>query len=182
MPATSAVPATPDRSGAIRDDSQYVAITAQQIAAITYDDLPGDTSTITPVAKSLESLDAAGQKRMAELRRQLADWAPGKDPSLPRRVRNLLDAAAVADITIDAYEGATAYVIFEKLTADVPHEQLMKVLAWIALHPGDENAVTTVPQLGLEGQASARQVQDRVEVYAAKLLGRLTGKIPSVQR
>jgi len=162
--------------GAI-DDSKYVTITPQQIDAFKYDNLPADDSTITPVANDLSNLNPERRKRMADLRKQLDEWPPAKDPSLPRRVRNLFDVASIADIAIDADEGQIAYVVFQKLKEDVPREELEKVLAWISLNPADAKPITTVPELGIPGEADPREVQNRVEVYSAKLLGRLTGKI-----
>ncbi len=161
------------------NEEPYQAITQTQINSITYDDLEPDDGPITPVAANLDNLDDAGQKRVAELRNLLANWPPAKDASLTTRARNLLAVAAIADLTMDPYEGITARVIFEKLKAEVPRDDLEKLLTWIILNP-QEKPLVAVPELGIQGDSTVPQVQERQRMYAMKLLGRLTGKLPGL--
>src|SRR6185312_7948425 len=110
-----------------RTGEPFEAITPAQIQSITFEEsLMEDNGTVLPVANNLDSLDAEGQARVAQLRQRLADWPPGKDPSPTRRVRNLLAAAGIADLQRDDYEAAFAYLVFDKLQADIPHDQLQK--------------------------------------------------------
>lgn len=155
----------------------FESITREQIDALQYNDLPWDEGTVTPVAHGLSKLDPEQQKRAAEIRQQLDDWKPGKDPSVTRRVLNLLDAASVADIQKDPYEGVFGFLVFEKLQRDLPKEELEKVLTWIVLHPDDPKAIRAVPELGVDGESPAEEMPDRVRIYSLKLMGRLEGKL-----
>jgi ABC-2 type transport system permease protein len=161
------------------NEKPYESITQSQINSITYEDLEPDDGPITPVAPNLDNLDAAARQRVADLRSLLATWPPAKDPSLTGRVRNLLAVAAIADLTMDPYEGVTARVIFEKLKADVARDDLEKVLTWIILNE-QEKPLAAVPELGIQGDTTVPQVQERQRLYATKLLGRLTGKLPGL--
>ncbi len=157
----------------------YESITPAQIAAVTYDTLEADSSTVTPLLKSLDNLEPEALARANQLRAALDIWPGAKASSLTRRVRNLLDAACVADITQNRYEGLLALIVFQKLQADVPQDQLEKILTWIIQNPADDSVIIQVPELGIEGNAPAQDVRDRTALYAAKFLGRLTGKRPA---
>jgi len=65
--------------------------------------------------------------------------------------------------------------------AQVPKDQLIKVLYWIATHPseGDLSALGELPAVCLDVQPpdDAEMIHERIGIYAMKLLGRLTGKI-----
>ena len=74
------------------------------------------------------------------------------------------------------------HVVFERLQADIPKDDLIKVLYWVATHPngGDDSAVDDLRSAGLKvnGPSDMDQTRERVMLYALKLLGRLVGKIP----
>jgi ABC-2 type transport system permease protein len=165
----------------VPDRAPYESITEQQINGIRYNDLEPDDSLTTPVAANLDGLDQAGKQRISELRRQLDGWAPAKDKSAIKRVRNLLSVAAIADLVPDRYEGAIAYIVFDKLKTDVPRDDLKKILTWIVVSPDDKQVIVTVPELGIVGNATAADVNERVKMYARKLLGRLVGKLPMAE-
>jgi hypothetical protein len=98
-----------------------------------------------------------------------------------QRVRNFLYVAAVPDVfQMTDLEKFVPYVVYDQIQQDVPKEDLIKILYWIALHPfeGDDKAVDQLRPLGLfNGPADMQTTRDRLSVYAVKLLGRITGKI-----
>jgi hypothetical protein len=72
-------------------------------------------------------------------------------------------------------------VVFERLQQDMPKDQLIKVLYWIALHPtdGDDNAIKDLWALKFSNDAvDPQQARERAAIYGVKLLGRLLGKLP----
>jgi ABC-2 type transport system permease protein len=156
----------------------WTAITPQDIAKVTYDDLPSDQSTVTPVASGLDDLDDDGKKRMDDFTAKLDDWQPGKNVNLEQRVRNLLAVAAITDILQDQHEGQIAYIVFEHLRFDVEEEKLKKILTYISQHPEGGKVPTQIPELGIDGEVFEEGIRERVEMYARKLLARLVGKVP----
>jgi len=111
---------------------------------------------------------------------RLPTWAPAKDPDTVQRVRNLLYVAAVPDVLQTPIERFAPLEIYDRLEQDVPREQLIQALFWIALHPmdGDHSAIDQLPILGLDyGGVDIEETRNRAAFYAVKLLGRLTGKI-----
>ncbi|HVT80135.1 MAG TPA: ABC transporter permease [Phycisphaerae bacterium] len=158
---------------------EYVTVTQAQIDAVSYDDLPEDYLTTTPVAADFSNLDAEGQARIAELRRELEAWGPVKVASPTERVRNLLNAAAVADLNRDVYEGPFALLVFQKLERDFPKQELEKLLVWVIAQPAGEKVIVALPELQIPDEVESKDVPERVRMYAKKLLGRLTGKRPA---
>lgn len=148
-------------------------ITPAQISGITYDDLEPDNGTVTPVMDSLDGLDDDGKKRIQLFTDKLQDWSPGMEPNLAQRLRNYLSVAAVADLLQDELEGAFPYVIFDKLKFDIPTADLEKGLTYIILTPDDGKVVTSVSELGIEGDTDEAAVRQRTTAYAKKLLYRL---------
>ena len=97
-----------------------------------------------------------------------------------QRVRNLLYVAAVPDVLQTPIERFAPLEIYDRLEQDIPREQLIQALFWIALHPmdGDDSAIDQLPILGLDyGGVDVEETRNRAAFYAVKLLGRLTGKI-----
>ena len=114
------------------------------------------------------------------VREALPKWAPGKVADPVQRVRNYLYVAAVPDVFQIPIERFIAQVVYERLQEDVPKDQLIQILYWIALHPngGDDAALDQMWALRLgNGPSDTEQVRERAAFYAVKLLGRLTGKI-----
>ena len=148
-------------------------LSEEQIAQISFADLPGDHELATPVAPAFA--DAA---EFAEFRRQLSTWPPGWTADRVAAVTHLLNVAAVADITIDPREGRIARAVFDELRARHDERTLTRLLAWIILHPRPANMLTRLPELGLRRQPPVDVVQERTVLYARKLLGRLRGQLP----
>ena len=113
-------------------------------------------------------------------------WSRGRRASVAdpvQRVRNLLYVAAVPDVFQIPLERYVPHVVFERLQGDVPKDDLIKILFWVATHPagGDDSAVDNLRSAGIpvNGPGDMEQTRERVMLYALKLLGRLVGKIPS---
>jgi hypothetical protein len=143
--------------------------------------LPPDEGVVTPIARADEEPDAETAAQLEKMRLALADWKPGKVPDPVQRVRNLLFVVAVPDVfQMQELERFLPYVVYQHIQAEIPKDDLVKILYWIATHPfdGDDSAVDQLRPLGLfSGPADMETTRDRLSVYAVKLLGRLTGKI-----
>jgi ABC-2 type transport system permease protein len=168
-PATQAVPRAP---------ADWQSITAADTASITYDDLEPDESDVTPIASSLDNLPEQTKAQMDDLAGKLADWTPGQSPDPVQRVQNLLAVAAIPDILQDPNEAYIPLVVFGKIKAGMPTDQLIKVLTWIALHPDRGTCPAALPDLGFAGPLQEDAVRQRVVAYGRKLLARLLGKVP----
>ncbi len=98
-----------------------------------------------------------------------------------QRVRNYLYVPAVVDVfQMEGLERHVPRIVFDRIQQDIPKEDLIKILYWIALHPmeGDDSAVDQLRPLGLgNGPGDMETTRARVGIYAVKLLGRLTGKL-----
>jgi hypothetical protein len=71
-------------------------------------------------------------------------------------------------------------IVYDQIEQEIPKDDLIKILYWIAIHPyeGDDKAVDELRSLGLgNGPSDIEEVRNRVGIYAVKLLGRLIGKI-----
>jgi hypothetical protein len=101
-----------------------------------------------------------------------------------QRARNLLAIAAVPDILqMEQVERFVPRLVFARLQATVPPRDLPKILYWVATHSdeGDDSAIRQLRELDLpQVQGPTKPVRGRIMIYAFKLLGRLTGKIPPV--
>lgn len=159
----------------------WQALTASDLDAIEYDDVPGDTEVNTPLAHELDHLDDDGKKRLEDFRTKLEDWTPGKDPNLAQRVRYLLSVAAVADLVQDQEEAEIAYVVFEYMKETIPKPQLEKAVGWVILNPNDDKVVVKIPELGIDGESFEEAVRERSVLYGKKLLIRLLGKYKEVR-
>ena len=183
LPATTLAASAPTTAMAVapvppeNPAAPWESITPAQIDGITYDDLEDDTGAVTPVVASLDGLDDDAKKRVDEFKDKLGDWKPADEENTGQKVRNLLSVAAIADLVQDEQEAAFPYVIFEQLKADVPQQELEKVLTWMILNPGDGTVFTKVPELGIDGEATEESVRERVTAYGKKLLARLLGKV-----
>jgi ABC-2 type transport system permease protein len=143
--------------------------------------LPPDSGVVTPIAPLDEEPDEITAAQLDKMRFALPDWQPGKVPDPVQRVRNFLYVAAVPDVfQMQDLERFVPHVVYERIQEDIPKEDLIKILYWIATHPfdGDDKAVDELRPLGLfNGPADMEQTRGRLAVYAVKLLGRITGKI-----
>jgi ABC-2 type transport system permease protein len=147
-------------------------ITEAQIAEIRFDGLPGDHDLVAPLAPvSLATAQTA-------LAGKLASWPPGKLDDAGQSIRNLVSAAAVADLCADPREAEMARLILRRISGGFDAAVARQALAWIILSPEDGQVVTKAPELGLFRHPPERLVRQRGAVYASKYLGRLMGKIP----
>ncbi len=159
--------------------SPWKKLTPKDIAAL---DLrgPGDYGVVAPFAPEDELPDAFAEEQVNAVRDALPDWEPGARGDDLQRVRNLLCVAAVADITQQASERYIPGVVLAHLQAVFPQEQLIKMLAWIALHPDEGTVLQDVSELGVAGTAGDPQlVRERSYYYAIKCIARLTGRLPA---
>jgi hypothetical protein len=148
---------------------------------LVFDRLPADAGIVAPIAPPDEEPPAEVIQTLESIRVGLPNWAPAKVPDAVQRARNVLYVAAVPDVLQTELERFAPYVVFEQLEHDIPKEDLMRALYWIALHPmdGEDSAIDQLPMLGFENRAvDVEQVRERVAIYSVKLLGRLTGAIP----
>jgi hypothetical protein len=161
--------------------SSWREVTVEEIdRQIDFTRLPPDDGIVTPIASSSsEEPDADTAERLEVLRVKLPDWQPGHVDDSVQRVRNYLYVAAVPDVLQEPLERFAPHVVFERLEADIPKDQLVQILFWIALHPydGDDGAVNLLTFVGLDAPGDRTQTRDRVAFYAVKLLGRLLGRI-----
>jgi hypothetical protein len=143
--------------------------------------LPPDEGVVTPIARLDEEPDPSIAAQLDKLQSALPAWAPGKVQDPVQRVRNLLYVAAVPDVfQMTDLERFIPLIVYDYIQAEIPRDDLIKILYWIALHPfdGDDKAVDELRPLGLNnGPADMDTTRDRLSVYAVKLLGRISGKI-----
>ena len=143
--------------------------------------LPPDSGVVTPIAPRDEEPDENTYALLDKMRAALPAWKPGQVADPVQRVRNLLYVAAVPDVfQMQDLERFVPMVVYERIQEDVPKEDLIKILYWIAVHPfdGDDKAVDELRPLGLfNGPTDMEQTRGRSSVYAVKLLGRITGQI-----
>jgi hypothetical protein len=178
------VPASPKVDGpaaAPAEPSSWQAVTLEQIDRdLVFDRLPSDSGIVTPIAPADEDPDPDVARDVDFIRENLPQWQPGKVADPVQRARNYLYVAGVPDVFQLPIERYIASVVFERMQEDIPKQQLIQVLYWIALHPGDGDdiAVDQLWALHLPNERpDMMQVRDRVALYAVKLLGRVTGRI-----
>jgi hypothetical protein len=147
---------------------------------LVFNRLPSDEGVVAPIAPADEEPPPEVAAELEGIRAALPNWPPAKVPDAVQRARNILYIAAVPDVLQTELERFAPYVVFDELERDIPKDDLMKALYWIALHPmdGDDSAIDQLPALGFENRAvDTEQTRERVALYAVKLLGRLTGAI-----
>jgi hypothetical protein len=161
--------------------TSWQAVTLADIERdLVFDRLPSDRGVVTPIADADEEPDPEVAQDLDFVREALPKWAPGQVTDPVQRVRNYLYVAAVPDVFQVPSERFMAQVVYDRLQEDVPKDQLIQILYWIALHPngGDDAALDQMWALRLgNGPSDTEQVRERAAFYAVKLLGRLTGKI-----
>jgi ABC-2 type transport system permease protein len=155
-------------------DNGYEAVTEAEMAAITYDDLPGDSEFVSRLARPFPE---GGMDAMGGFVQKLRAWPPGRAGDAGQDTRNLLCVAGIADVSEDLHEGEIARLVFDDLRARLGPERLSRVLAWIILYPQEGTAITSAPELGLDRQFRESIIRERTVLYARKFLGRLRGKI-----
>ncbi|MEP6914190.1 MAG: ABC transporter permease [Acidobacteriota bacterium] len=183
VPATTAPAPSPDTAppASATGPSTWTAVTLAQIDRdLVFDRLPADSGIVTPIAPADEEPDPEVATDLEFVRENLPKWQPGKVADPVQRARNYLYVAAVPDVFQLPIERYIASVVYDRMQEDIPKDQLIQVLYWIALHPaeGDESAVDQLWALHVgNGRPDMGEARDRVALYAVKLLGRLTGHI-----
>ncbi len=183
--APASTPAQPPPSGATpgtNPPATWQEVTMADIDRdLIFTRLPPDSGVVTPIAPLAEDPDETTAAQLDKMRVALPSWQPGKVSDPVQRVRNFLYVAAVPDVfQMSELERFIPLVVYERIQEDIPKEDLVKILYWIATHPfdGDDKAVDELRPLGLfNGPADMEQTRGRLSVYAVKLLGRITGKI-----
>ena len=190
-PAAEAVPsekATPEKPPANTvslphpTPPSWQAVTVADIDRdLVFDRLPSDSGIVTPIARDEEEPDPDTADHLRYIQEHLPSWQPGKVADPVQRVRNMLYVAAVPDVQQQPIERFAAQAVFYQLQEDVPKDQLIKILYWIALHPtdGDDKAVADLWALRFTSDpVDLEQTRERAAIYGVKLLGRLLGKLP----
>ena len=185
--ANGKAPAQPSTKGPpeplLPEPASWQQVTPAHIEEVMFERLPSDSGVVSPIARADEPMEPELETELEEVRTRLVTWGPARVADPVQRVRNLLYVAAVPDVFQIPLERYIPHVVFERLQGDVPKEDLIKILFWVATHPagGDDSAVDDLRSAGIpvNGPGDMEQARERVMLYALKLLGRLVGKIPS---
>jgi ABC-2 type transport system permease protein len=181
-PAPAPTPSTAGPPPGLPEPGSWQAVTPAHIDEIVFQRLPSDSGVVSPIARPDEPLDPEVEADIEEVRSRLVTWGPAHVADPVQRVRNVLYVAAVPDVFQMPLERHLPLVVFERLQGDIPKDDLIKLLYWVATHPagGDDSAVDDLRSAGLKvnGPGDIEQARERVMLYALKLLGRVAGKIP----
>ncbi len=150
-------------------------ITDAQIATITYENLPGDNELVTRLAPPLVRPFASA--RLESIATRLAVWAPAQTENSGENIRQLVALAALADLAQDPQEGEIARLVYDRLRAAHPADELRRGLAWIILCPDDGTVVTSASAFGLRREIDENAVRNRAPLYAQKFLARELGRL-----
>jgi hypothetical protein len=154
-------------------------LTSKDIAGLDFR-APSDAGVVAPFAPEDDPPDEFTAEQLQELADALPAWEPGARGDEVQRVRNLLCVPALADITQQATERHIPGVVLAHLRETFPKDQLIKLLAWIVLHPVDGTVLQDVSEVGVPGTAGdPDQVRERSYYYALKFIMRLTGRQPA---
>jgi ABC-2 type transport system permease protein len=175
-------PPPPAQAPAIPYATKWKDVTLAEINAnVHWRDLPSDTGFYSPISPPGIPPPDDLKDQLDQLRANLALWPLGYVADPVQRVRNFLYIAAVTDVLrTEILEGYVPLIVFDRLKKEIPKDDLVKLLYWVATHPdeGEDVAASRLDQLGLRNAPPDMQtVRERVTSYALKLLGRLIGKI-----
>jgi hypothetical protein len=179
--STAEVPPVPPLKPAAATGGWQAVTLADIDRDLIFDRLPSDQGIVTPIAPDDENPDPEVGEHVQYIREMLPSWQPGKVADPVQRARNILYVAAVPDVLQMPIERFAPAAVYDRLQEDIPKDQLIKVLYWIALHPndGDDKAVDQLWALHFpQGGVDMQQTRERTAIYAVKLLGRLLGKLP----
>jgi hypothetical protein len=173
---------TPPRTLCPSAPASWQAVTLKNIDDdLVFDrGLPPDTGVVTPIARDDLQPSPDVDEKLQRFGAVLPTWLPAKTIDPVQRVRNDLYAAAVPDVLQLDIERWVPWYVFDQITQQVPRDDLVKILYWIACTPdrGANPAVDDMRALGLPGMpADLEEVRNRAAIYGVKLLGRLLGKI-----
>jgi len=147
---------------------------------LSFDKLPPDDGVVSPLAFAGEEPEEELVQQLLRIQVVLPNWEPGQVEDQVQRVRNFLFVAAVPDVFQIPVERFVPWLVYQRLQEDIPEDQLIQLLYWVAQHPneGTDTAVDNLWRLGMgNGPEDMETTRERVTFYALKLLGRLTGKI-----
>jgi len=147
---------------------------------IDFKKLPSDSGVFTPIARSDDQPDQEVLDQLVLLSAALQTWRPGNVADPVQRVRNYLYIPATADVFQLPTEAYIPSIVFDHLRQTVPQDDLIKILYWIAAHAegGDDKALDELTAVGLpSAPGGPDEIRNRAGYYAAKLLGRLIGRI-----
>jgi hypothetical protein len=153
----------------------WTSVTAAEVAALNYK-VPPDNGVVTPIAQPEEQPDESTDATLENFQLKLVDWPPAHVTDPVQRALNLLSVAAVTDLAQDPAERFVPLIILDYLSITTPHDELVKLLAWIALHPGQGETINDLSDLGLGGVSKTPVIRERVNIYAVKFLVRLNDK------
>jgi ABC-2 type transport system permease protein len=178
----AAAPAPASSPAAVPHAKTWKEVTLAEInATVHWRDLPADTGFYAPISPPGIPPPDDLKDQLDQLRGNLPIWPLGYVADPVQRVRNFLYIAAVTDVLrTEILESYVPLIVFDQLKKDIPKDDLVKLLYWVASHPdeGDDIAASRLDQLGLENTPpDIATVRERVSTYALKLLGRLIGKI-----
>lgn len=184
-PDPGAPAAAPDRARAAPGGAEppWASVTIEDIGRdLRFDRLPPDGGVVTPIAGPHQEPDQFIAEQLECMREWLPRWEPAQVRDPVQRARNILDVAAAADMyQMEAVESLVPRVVFERLQEDFPKDQLVKILYWIAMRPGEGDPPRmdrlSLVCLDAYGSVSMSELRVRTSIYAAKLLGRLIGFI-----
>ena len=160
----------------------WQAMSEEQINSYTFTGLAPDADPVSRLAPNATGLAAPDEEhRMQQMVHAMEEWKPAHLGDHGQAVRNLLCAAAVADVSEDPLEGNIARAVFDQLRDDFQKDELIHILAWIMANPDQGTVYTDVPELDIHGPINPDVIRMRVVIYAQKLLGRLLDKIPDIQ-
>ena len=112
-----------------------------------------------------------------DVARKLRIWPPGQDENEVQRVRYFMCVAAVPDAVQMPLERYLPPVVLKHLESVYPKEKLVKILAWIVLHPEEGDVIDSLSDLGVNNLAPDQGlVRERITFYATKFIMRLTGR------
>jgi hypothetical protein len=142
--------------------------------------LPPDSGIVTPIARDDEQPDPDVEQKLQTFVDGLAQWPAASSSDPIQRIRNYLYAAGVPDVFQMSMERFVPWYVFDAISQQLPKDDLVKALYWIACHPdgGADPTVADMRLLGLPGlPADIEEIRNRAAIYGVKLLGRLLGRI-----
>ncbi len=155
--------------------AEWARLSASDVARLNFD-LPPDDGVVAPIESPDHAADYMADQ-VARVRERITSWPPGTTGDEIQRVRNLLCIAAVPDSIQIPVERYLPLVVLDHLSAVHPRDQLIRILAWIALHPDEGTVVTSLSDFGIRGTAEdPAMVRERTVFYAIKFIARLTGR------
>jgi hypothetical protein len=156
----------------------WMKLTDTDIDALDFH-VPSDGGVVAPFAAADEPPDENTALLLVDVAAVLPTWAPGRVADDEQAVRNLLCVCAVPDVVQLSGERYVPLLVLDHLSQRYPKDQLVKLLAWVALHPDDGTVLLDLNELGIPGSVGdSNQVRERSYLYALKFIMRLTGRKP----